>query len=152
MKKNADRAAAQADAKLPLRAKAGFGIGDLGGNPFFTAMGSYSLVFRADTVGISAALAGTALLIGKIWDAVVDPFIGFYADRTQSRWGRRRPWLLIGALPLLLTMWLFFATPDFRSSPVLGCVWATFALCLLNTAYSAVNIPYGSLTPGLTRD
>lgn len=152
MKKNADQTAAQADAKLPLRVKAGFGIGDLGGNLFFTAMGSYSLIFLTDIVGIPAALAGVALWIGKIWDAVVDPFIGFYSDRTQSRWGHRRPWLLIGALPLLLTMWLFFSTPDFRSSPVLGCVWATFALCLLNTAYSAVNIPYGSLTPGLTKD
>lgn len=152
MKKNADRPAARADAKLPFRVKAGFGIGDLGGNLFFTAMGSYSLIFLTDTVGLPAALAGAALLIGKIWDAVVDPFIGFYSDRTRSRWGRRRPWLLLGALPLLLTMWLFFSTPDFRNSPALGCVWATFALCLLNTAYSAVNIPYGALTPELTKD
>ncbi len=152
MKNSTDQTAAPADAKLPLRVKAGFGIGDLGGNLFFTAMGSYSLIFLTDIVGISAALAGTALLIGKIWDAVVDPFIGFYSDRTRSRWGRRRPWLLIGALPLLLTMWMFFSTPDFRSAQVLGCVWATFALCLLNTAYSAVNIPYGSLTPELTKD
>ena len=64
MKKNDDQTAAQADAKLPLRVKAGFGIGDLGGNLFFTAMGSYSLIFLTDIVGISAALAGTALLIG----------------------------------------------------------------------------------------
>lgn len=152
MKKNADPAAARADGKLPFRVKAGFGIGDLGGNLFFTAMGSYSLIFLTDILGISAALAGTTMLIGKIWDAVVDPFIGYYSDRTHSRWGRRRPWLLIGALPLLLAMWLFFSLPDFRNSQVLGCIWATLALCLLNTAYSAVNIPYSSLTPELTKD
>jgi glycoside/pentoside/hexuronide:cation symporter, GPH family len=138
--------------RLPLRIKIGFGIGDLGGNLFFTAMGFYSLIYLTDTVGVAAALAGAAILVGKFWDAVTDPMMGFISDRTRSRWGRRRPYFLFGAIPLLLTMWYFFSAPDLSRSPAWGFIWAAFALCLLNTAYTVVNIPYGSLTPELTRD
>ncbi len=138
--------------RLPLRVKLGFGIGDLGGNLFFTAMGFYSLFYLTDVVGISAALAGTAILLGKFWDAVTDPLMGYISDRTTSRWGRRRPYFLFGALPLLLTMWWFFSAPDFSASQNIGFIWVTFVLCLLNTAYTVVNIPYGSLTPDLTKD
>src|SRR5512133_251983 len=140
------------EAKLPLRVKIGFGIGDLGGNLFFTAMGFYSLIYLTDTVKVAAALAGAAILIGKFWDAFTDPMMGFISDRTRSRWGRRRPYLLFGALPLLLTMWYFFSAPDFSARQTAGFLWATFALCLLNTAYTVVNIPYGSLTPEITKD
>ena len=152
MEQKADLAATtRPDEKLPLRVKFGFGIGDLGGNLFFTAMGFYSLIYLTDTVGLAAALAGAAILIGKFWDAVTDPMMGFISDRTRSRWGRRRPYFLFGALPLLLTMWYFFSAPDFSNSQTLGFLWAAFALCLLNTAYTVVNIPYGSLTPELTK-
>ena len=140
------------EAKLPLHVKLGFGIGDLGGNLFFTAMGFYSLVYLTDTVGLAAALAGAAILIGKFWDAVTDPMAGFLSDRTRSRWGRRRPYLLFGALPLLFSMWYFFTAPDVSQSQTMGFLWATLALCLLNTAYTVVNIPYGSLTPELTKN
>jgi GPH family glycoside/pentoside/hexuronide:cation symporter len=153
MKQNIDFASTvHAESKLPLRVKLGFGIGDLGGNLFFTAMGFYSLIYLTDTVGLAAALAGAAILIGKFWDAVTDPMMGFISDRTRSRWGRRRPYFLFGALPLLLTMWYFFSAPDFSNSQSLGFIWAAFALCLLNTAYTVVNIPYGSLTPELTKN
>ncbi len=136
---------------LPLRVRLGFGVGDLGGNLFFTAMGFWTLNYLTDTVGIAAAAAGFAIMIGKIWDAVTDPMMGFLSDRTRTRWGRRRPYLLFGSVPLLLTMWAFFTAPRF-SSPLVGVLWATLALCLLNTAYTVVNIPYGALTPELTRD
>jgi GPH family glycoside/pentoside/hexuronide:cation symporter len=138
--------------KLPLRVKLGFGIGDLGGNLFFTAMGFYSLVYLTDTVHLGAALAGAAILIGKFWDAVTDPMVGFISDRTRTRWGRRRPYFLFGALPLLLAMWFFFTAPDISRSQAYGFIWAALALCLLNTAYTIVNIPYGSLTPELTKN
>lgn len=140
------------DKKLPLHVKLGFGIGDLGGNLFFTAMGFYSLIYLTDTVGIAAALAGIAILIGKFWDAVTDPTMGFISDRTRSRWGRRRPYFLFGALPLLLSMWYFFSAPDYSNNQPIGFLWAAFALCLLNTAYTVVNIPYSSLTPELTKN
>lgn len=137
--------------KLPIRTKLGFGICDLGGNLFFTALGFWSLNYLTDVVGLAAALAGTAVMIGKLWDAVTDPMMGFISDRTRTRWGRRRPYLLFGSIPLLLSMWFFFTNPGFRS-PVLLTIWATFALMLLNTAYTVINIPYNSLTPELTED
>jgi glycoside/pentoside/hexuronide:cation symporter, GPH family len=152
MDKNENAATTHGRAKLPLRVKLGFGIGDLGGNLFFTAMGFYTLFYLTDVVGLSSALAGAAILLGKFWDAVTDPMMGFISDRTRSRWGRRRPYFLFGALPLLLSMWYFFSAPDFKNSQSLGFIWVTLVLCLLNTAYTVVNIPYGSLTPDLTRD
>ena len=103
-------------------------------------------------MGIASALAGAAILLGKFWDAVTDPMMGFISDRTRSRWGRRRPYFLFGALPLLLTCWYFFSAPDFAGIQTAGFLWATLVLCLLNTAYTVVNIPYGSLTPDLTKD
>ncbi len=145
-------AAAKPTGKLPLRVKLGFGIGDLGGNLFFTAMGFYTLYYLTDVVGISSALAGAAILLGKFWDAFTDPMMGYLSDRTKSRWGRRRPYFLFGALPLLLASWYFFSAPDFGGSQTLGFVWVTVVLCLLNTAYTVVNIPYGSLTPDLTKN
>ncbi|MEW6550077.1 MAG: glycoside-pentoside-hexuronide (GPH):cation symporter, partial [Spirochaetota bacterium] len=92
-----------------------------------------------------------AVMIGKLWDAVTDPMMGYISDRTRSRWGRRRPYLLFGAIPLALTMWFFFTNPKIES-PALLAVWAAAALCFLNTAYTVVNIPYSSLTPELTKD
>lgn len=137
--------------KLSIREKLGFGVCDLGGNLFFTAMGFWSLNYLTDTVGLSAALAGIAVFIGKLWDAVTDPVVGFISDRTNTRWGRRRPYIFFGSIPLFLSMWFFFTNPGIEN-PVLLTVWATFALMLLNTAYTLVNIPYSSLTPELTDD
>lgn len=139
------------DQKLSLGQKLGFGICDLGGNLFFTALGFWSLYYLTDVVGLTSALAGIAIMVGKIWDAVTDPVMGYVSDHTRSRWGRRRPYLLFGAIPLLLTMWFFFTNPHIKN-PVFLTVWAAFALMLLNTAYTIVNIPYSSLTPDLTTD
>lgn len=137
--------------KLSLGTKLGFGAADLGGNLFFTAMGFWTLNYLTDTIGLSAAVAGGAVMIGKLWDAVTDPMMGFISDRTRTHWGRRRPYLLFGAVPLALTMWLFFTNPHIGSQTWLA-IWAAIALCALNTAYTVVNIPYSSLTPELTKD
>jgi GPH family glycoside/pentoside/hexuronide:cation symporter len=137
--------------RLGLGTKLGFGVADLGGNLFFTAMGFWTLFYLTDVVGIPAAIAGIVFWIGKLWDAVTDPLAGFLSDRTRTRLGRRRPWMLAGAIPLFLAMWFFFTKPAFEEPWALA-VWATFALMLLNTAYTAVNIPYNSLTPDLTDD
>jgi len=137
--------------RLPVRVKMGFGVADLGGNLFFTAMGFWSMYYLTDVVGIPAAMAGLAVMLGKIWDAVTDPVMGYVSDRTVSRMGRRRPYIVFGAIPLMLTMIFFFRVPGF-TDPVALTVWATIALCLLNTAYTIVNVPYASLTPELTKD
>ena len=139
------------DGKLSLGVKMGFGAGDLGGNLFFTAMGFWSLFYLTDIAGLPAAAAGFAILIGKIWDAVTDPLMGFVSDRTRTRFGRRRPYFLFGSVPLFLSMWWFFSAPRFATEAG-GVLWAALVLCLLNTAYTVVNIPYGSLTPELTKD
>ncbi len=146
-----DTAMTEKSGTLSLGVKMGFGVGDLGGNLFFTAMGFWSLFYLTDIAGIPAAAAGFTILIGKIWDAVTDPLMGFVSDRTRTRFGRRRPYFLFGSAPLFLCMWWFFSAPRFATESS-GVLWAALVLCLLNTAFTVVNIPYGSLTPELTRD
>lgn len=136
---------------LPLRVKIGFGICDLGGNLFFTVMGFYLLYYLTDTVGLPAHLSGVALMIGKIWDAVTDPVVGGLSDRTRSPWGRRKPWMTMGAFLLLGGMLFLFRKPSWETPGALF-LWATVAYCGVNTAYTFVNIPYGALTPELTSD
>lgn len=131
--------------------KIGFGIGDLGGNLFFTVIGFYLLYFLTDIVHLSAALAGTVLMIGKIWDAVTDPVTGYISDRTRSRRGRRRPYMFVGAIISFFGMGLMFTRPTFSSQLPLFA-YLTFLYCLLNTAYTLVNIPYAALLPELTDD
>ncbi|MDR3167661.1 MAG: MFS transporter [Treponema sp.] len=138
-------------AGLSVKQKLGFGIFDLGGNMFFTLMGFWCLKYLTDIVGLAAALAGMAVMVGKLWDAVTDPVMGYISDRTHSRWGRRRPYLLFGALPMMLTMWLFFTSPEIEN-PLALTLWAILTLMVLNTASTVINIPYSSLTPELTED
>jgi len=137
--------------RLTVRQKLGFGIFDLGGNMLFTLMSFWALKYLTDTVGIAAAWAGMAVMVGKAWDAVTDPLMGFISDRTLSPWGRRRVYLLFGAVPMFLTMAFFFTAPGYLPSS-LHVAWAVVALMLLNTASTIINVPYSSLTPELTED
>jgi GPH family glycoside/pentoside/hexuronide:cation symporter len=137
--------------KLTRKIKLGFGVGDLGGNLFFTIIGFYLLNFLTDSFGLAAGAAGTALFIGKMWDAVTDPAVGYLSDRTTSRWGRRRPYMAVGAVFLFIFMILMFSSPNITGQPG-KFVWVATIYCLLNTAYTLVNIPYSSLTPELTSD
>ena len=140
-----------ADGRLTVKQKLGFGIFDLGGNMYFTLMSFWVLKYLTDTVGLAAALAGAAVMIGKIWDAVNDPLMGYITDRTISRWGRRRVYLLFSSLPMLLGMVFFFTAPSYLPA-TLHFAWAILALILLDTAYTVGNVPYSSLTPELTSD
>jgi len=137
--------------KLSLKTKLGFGVCDMGGNLFFTAMGFWSLYYLTDVVSLLPAAAGFAIMIGKFWDAVTDPAMGYISDRTKHKMGRRRPYILYGSIPLFLSMWFFFTNPHLESQTLLT-VWAVLALCFLNTAFTIVNVPYSSLTPELTKD
>ena len=135
--------------KMSVRKKIGFGIADIGGNLFFTVMGFWTLTYLTDTVYLAPALAGIAVMAAKIWDAITDPIVGYLSDNTRSRLGRRRPYLLFGAAPFGLSLWLFFTKPPFTGQIALFW-WALLMLCLVNTAMTFVNIPYASLTPELT--
>ncbi|GHV84629.1 sugar transporter [Spirochaetia bacterium] len=137
--------------KLSIGQKLGFGIFDLGGNMLFTLMGFWCLFYLTDVVGLAANLAGAALMIGKGWDAITDPLMGYFSDRTITRLGRRRPYLLAGALPMMLALWLFFTAPNI-SGEIMLMLWATLCLMLVNTASTIINVPYSSLTPELTDD
>jgi GPH family glycoside/pentoside/hexuronide:cation symporter len=136
---------------LSLKTKLGFGVCDIGGNLFVTIMGFYVFDFIKDVALLGAALAGTVLFAGKIWDAIIDPAIGFFSDRTKSRHGRRRPWMLGGAIAVVFFMILMYTNPHIESQFWLA-VWVIIVYCLLVTAYSVINIPYGALTPELTRN
>ncbi|MDR0472953.1 MAG: MFS transporter [Treponema sp.] len=141
-----------AENRLSVKQKLGFGIFDLGGNMFFTLMSFWALKYLTDTVGLTAALAGAAIMIGKAWDAVTDPTMGYISDRTLTRWGRRRVYLLFGALPMMLAMTFFFSSPVYYLPQSFHFAWAIAALMLLNTASTVINVPYSSLTPELTND
>ncbi|MCL2093687.1 MAG: MFS transporter [Treponema sp.] len=140
-----------AEKALGIKQKLGFGIFDLGGNMFFTLMAFWALAYLTNTVGMSPAWAGMAVMVGKIWDAITDPAMGYISDRTLSRWGRRRVYLLFGALPMMLSMVFFFSAPAYLPSS-LHILWAIGALMLLNTAATVIGVPYSSLTPDLTSD
>jgi GPH family glycoside/pentoside/hexuronide:cation symporter len=137
--------------RLSLGTKLGFGVCDVGGNLFVTVLGFYLLNFITDNLLLGAGLAGTALLVGKIWDGAIDPFIGTLTDRTRSRLGRRRPWMLAGAICILVLMTLMFTNPHIASQGLLF-VWVLVVYILMVAAYSIINIPYGALTPELTKD
>ena len=128
----------------------GYGIGDLGCNLVFSTMASYLMVFYTDVFGISAAAAGTMMLVTKFIDAFTDTGMGLIVDRTHTKWGQGRPYFLLGAVPFAIFTFMTFLIPDFGSSGKL--IWAYVTYCLLCTAYTVVNIPLNTIVPRLTSD
>lgn len=128
----------------------GYGVGDLGCNLVFSTMASYLMFFYTDVFGISAAVAGTLLLVTKVIDAFTDTGMGLIVDRTKTRWGQGRPYFLIGAIPFALFTVLTFIVPDFSMTGKI--IWAYVTYCLLSTAYTVVNIPLNTIVPRLTSD
>jgi glycoside/pentoside/hexuronide:cation symporter, GPH family len=142
--------------KLKFTTKLAYGAGDLG--PAITAniLVFYLLFFFTDVAGLPPGMAGSILMIGKIADAINDPIVGIISDRTRSRWGRRLPWMLFGAIPFGITYYLQWIIPEFSSDRVVN-QWGLFSYYVLigilfNIAYTAVNLPYTALTPELTQD
>ncbi len=146
--------------KLPLRVKLGYGVCDLGGSLLFTVIAFWLLIYLTDTVGIAAGLAGMVVMVGRIWDAINDPVVGYVSDRTKSRWGRRRPYIFIGAIPMFLAMWVLFTNPalfmgvDWKPADhqTFLVIWGILAFCFMDTLFTIINVPYSSLTPDLTKD
>lgn len=102
-------------------------------------------------MGLNAAVAGTVILVGKLWDGVNDPLVGMISDRLHTRWGRRRPFLLFGALPFGFTFFLIFYSPPIKSTLGLALYYGSTYL-LFDTLYTIINVPYAALTPELTED
>lgn len=143
--------------KLSFKTKLAYGAGDMG--PAITAniAAFFLLVFFTNVAGIRPGLAGTILMIGKIWDAVNDPLVGVLSDRTvSSRWGRRLPWLLYGAVPFGFFYFLQWIVPQFSNDPTAqqwGLFWYYVAIAIVSQAlYTVVNLPYTALTAELTQD
>ena len=131
------------DQRLSVREKLGYGLGDTAANFIFQTMVMFQLAFYTDTFGITAAAAGTLLMVVRVWDAVFDPIMGVIADRTNTRWGKFRPWVLWTAVPFGIMGFLTFVTPDFSPSGKLIYAYVTYGLAMM--AYSAINVPYGAL-------
>jgi len=136
--------------KLSFFEKAGYSLGDGAANFVFMTMILFQLTFYTDTMGLSAGVAGTLLLVGRLWDAFFDPLMGVMADRTNTRWGKFRPWVLWTAIPWGIVMVMAFTVPNFNPTGLL--LYAIMTNILLMTLYSANNTPYSALTGVMTAD
>ena len=137
--------------KLSVRTKLLYGIGDAGNAIINSAVQFFLLVFYTDGALIAPALAGSALLIGKIWDAINDPLFGWLSDRTTSRFGKRRVYMIFGALPLAISVMLLWFVPGGLSN-LATFLWIAGTFLLFDTAWTLTNVPYYALTAELTDD
>jgi glycoside/pentoside/hexuronide:cation symporter, GPH family len=137
--------------RLPLSLCLAFGVGTNGTATLIGVTGIYLLFFMTTMLGIEPALAGALIFISKIYDLVTDPLMGYVSDRTRSRIGRRRPYLLLGALVSALSAWLLFDVPAFASDTA-TIVWYGGVLLLFATGYTIFSVPYLSMPAEMTSD
>ncbi|MFQ4137558.1 MFS transporter [Nodosilinea sp. PGN35] len=141
---------AAAPAKFSLWGKLAFGAGDIGPGMTANLLAFSFLIFLTTAAGLSPVAAGSVLAIGRIWDAVNDPFIGYLSDKTRTRWGRRYPWIVLGAIPFGVTFFLTWVVPDWGDT---ARFWYYVVMSLLfQVFYTVVNLPYTTLTAELTKD
>ena len=136
-------AAPPAPERLSTREYVGYALGDTASNLFFQTFGIFLTYFYTDVWGIAPAAVSTMFLLVRLFDAAADPFIGLMADRTQTRWGKFRPYLLWFAIPYGLAGYLLFASPDLSSTGKIVYAYLTYAFMML--AYSFINVPYSSM-------
>jgi len=134
--------------RLSMWEKLSFASGSIGNNLVFAVISSYLMIFYTDSMGISAAVAGTIFLVARIWDALIDPFVGMVADNTRSRWGRFRPYLLFVPIPMGIITALCFTVPGFDSGGTI--VYAFITYILWGTLFALMDIPYWSMTAAIT--
>jgi glycoside/pentoside/hexuronide:cation symporter, GPH family len=137
--------------RLPVRTKLAYGVGDFGFAFADTAIGVLFAIFLTDVVGLRPSLAALAVFIGRSWDYINDPLIGHLVDRTRTRWGRRRPYLLFGFIPFGLAFAMLWWRPPFESQIALTAYYAA-AFFFYDTILTLVTTPFFALTPELTQD
>jgi len=138
--------------RLSFWTKATYALGDLSNSVGpGTIVPFWYLYFLTDVAHLDPRLAGLTVLVGGLWDAINDPLVGMLSDRTRTRWGRRRPYILFGALPYGLSFALLWIVPPIQSQVLLASYYA-FIYILFDTAYTFVSCPYAALTPELTLD
>ena len=137
--------------KVPFISKLAYGMGDVGCNFSWMFVGNFLMIFYTDVFGISMSAVATLMLFTRFWDAINDPIIGGLSDKTHTRWGRYRPWLLFAApltaLVLILTFW---AHPDWSQTHKI--IYMAVTYCILVLGYTCVNIPYGTLCGAMTQN
>jgi len=138
----------QDTSKITVKEKVGYAFGDAAANFVFQTMLVFQLAFYTDTFGITAAAAGTLFLVVRVWDAVFDPIMGVVADRTNTRWGKFRPWILWTAVPFGIVGFLAFTTPPFGPQGKLLYAYVTYIALMM--VYSANNLPYSALSGVIT--
>lgn len=137
-----------ATTKATLKEKIGYGFGDMSSSMFWKIFSYYLPFFYSTVFGLSAGATGLLMLVTRIWDAVSDPMMGAIADRTNTRWGKYRPYLLWFAAPFAVAGCLLFTTPNFGETGKL--VWAYITYILMMTVYTGINVPYGSMLGVIT--
>ncbi|MFA8436861.1 MAG: MFS transporter [Marinifilaceae bacterium] len=129
--------------KIHIKEKIGYGLGDTASNLFFQSFMLFLLYFYTDVFGIPAAAAGTMFLVTRVWDSVNDPVMGIISDRTSTKWGKFRPYILWLAIPFGIIGVLTFTTPDWSVASKIVYAYITYTLMMM--VYTAINIPYSAL-------
>ncbi len=142
--------------KLNFKTKFFYGVGEIGASSFITIRAFFQLFFLTNVAGLNPSLAGMVLLIGRIWDGVNDPVIGWLSDRTVSKWGKRHSWMLWSAIPFGILSVMQWIVPSFSTDSNLNqtfLFWYYAIISLLgDTAFTAVFLPYSALIPDLSQD
>ncbi len=136
--------------EIKLREKIGYGLGDAASSMFWKIFGMYALFFYTDVLGITAAAAGTMFLIARVWDSFFDIGVGIITDRTKTKWGSYRPYLLWFAVPFAVMGAFTFFVPDFGTTGKLVYAYLTYSLMMI--VYSLINVPYASLLGVISSD
>lgn len=136
--------------KVTLREKIGYGLGDAASSMFWKLFGMYLMFFYTDIFGMEAKVVGTMFLITRIWDSVFDPIVGIIADRTESKWGKFRPFILFLAIPFAVIGVFTFFTPEFGTTGKIIYAYVTYSLMMM--VYSGINVPYASLLGVMSPD
>ena len=136
--------------QLTAKAKYSYGIGALGKDLVYGIVGTYLMIYFTDTIGLAPAFVGTLFLIARIWDTVNDPMMGMVVDNTRTKWGKFRPWILIGTIINAIVLFFLFKKPDLDGLPL----YAYFSVMyiLWGMTYTIMDIPYWSMIPSLTQD